>query len=338
MSQTDRNLASEQTGPELKISVRLFDDVERKRVEQNIRIYNKKNGDVWQLSPANEAQVIVFSLDEPGGELFFNSCQQTRKIIPVVYGTENHSDCAWHINPVKGAQSCLSVLSSLQTALAEKEKPTSYVEDISIKILENLITKIKMSPFSHIQYNSLLSIYVSNESNTITVTLPSISNLCLSNLSSLLSRIDIKDIKVNEINENDYRTNAHTQHSLFPLDQFFWSLVTLHPNYGLFSQLEGRRFHIETWPPFTLLSHSYDHILIAALLKRYCVDLDTIFTRLNVPAEAVYTFINASMAMDNLSTPSDEIQINFSKATELIPKKKTLMKKILNRLAKTEVE
>lgn len=316
----------------IKICVRLLDNVQRKRLEQNIHMHNKGKNETWDLVAAAEAEVIIFSIDEPGGEIFLKSCLKQTKITPVLFSTENHTDCPWFIDKSTDSVECMDVLSNVHRALT-KSKPNELPStDSSPSAFENFTTFIIENEYTHLSYKNFLSIYFDKPNNRIYVENPATTKISYSKLARAIHTVKPESLTLTALNEVEFKGITRNTLDHLLLKKFLWEFTLMCPNQKLLSSITGTRFKLKTWPSFSSFSHSYSHVLTAAFLKKYIANVATVIASIDVPEQSVISVINAAYITNDLI---DETCDNFGKqyTVNLQPKtSKSMVKNILGKI------
>lgn len=337
MGQNQYNLSntedrSGQSNCAIKICVRLLDNVQRKRLEQNIHMHNKGKNDTWDLVAAAEAEVIIFSIDEPGGEIFLKSCLKQTKITPVLFSTENRTDCPWFIDKSTDSVECMDVLSNVHKALVKSKPNESSATNLSPSAFENLTAFITDNEYVHLSYKNFLSIYFDKIDNKIYVENPATKKISYSKLARAIHTVKPEFLTLTALSKVEFKGITKNILDYLLLKKFLWEFTIMCPEQKLLNSITGTRFKLKSWPPFSSFSHSYSHVLTAAFLKKYIANVATVTTSIDVSEQSVINVINAAHITNGLI---DETCENFGKqyTVNLQPKtSKSMVKNILGKI------
>ncbi|MDH5433012.1 MAG: hypothetical protein OEY19_03640 [Gammaproteobacteria bacterium] len=323
----------------IPIGVRIFDEIKRKRLEQTIRMFNKLKGDIWQLTPAGDAQVVIFSPEEAGGEVFLKSALDNNKIHPVIYAKKNNSTCPWFIDQAGGSLACMNTLADVFRSINKKKhKSTESSAENKSNDINPFINRIKSLTRSQIVYKNLLSIYVNVDSEEVCIEKPQLNSIALDKLRKVFETIGIGNIEVREISSSEFEEGkAKSSIADLSLSNFFWEMAINDKQASLFDETKASKYKLERWPNFTRLQHKYEHVVLAAFFRRFAADIDTASAKTGIPAEVVVSFLNATHLL-GIEVIADENSISFTKEANLTPKApKTVMQKVLGTLFKEKI-
>lgn len=325
---------TEMSGEPIGLGIRIFDEIQRKRLEQTVKMYNKLKGKIWKVVPASEAQVVIFSVDEPGGEIFLKFAMKNLKVLPVVYAKNNKSDCPWFIDQAGGSLSCMNTLSEIYNVLSSQQKSEKEIKPPTKRNgIERFVKSVQEEDYLHISYKSLLSLYINSKTKEICIEKPQLASIALDKLSKVFDTIGTANLEIKKTSLKDFdKSKKLCSLSGVPLDSFMWEISINDSNNKLLDKIKSTKFKLDRWPNFTRLSHKYEHVVIAAFFRRFAADIVTAASKTGSSVDDITKFLNASYLL-GIKVEADNDVVGFSGDMNLNPKApKTFMQKVLDKI------
>ncbi|MEM9102690.1 MAG: hypothetical protein AAGB12_10235 [Pseudomonadota bacterium] len=315
----------------ITISVRLFDEIQRKRTEQAIKMFNKIKSNIWELRSAAEASVVIFSLEDPGGEHFLKSCRKNKELTPVVFGTMNDSDCPWFIDQSADSSACMKILSQIASTFIQDNSFIDPEESVAGYCMDKIKRHVENNEYIRVDLHNNHYFYINRKRNQVYFDQPLHSALTLNDYVKKLQPLSLYNTRIKSITKSEF-SKASTNKRNHNFNCFLWELVFAQNSMSLLDGINHSRFKLKKWPLLTQVKHDYNIVILSAFLIRFSSDITTIIEKTKISKTEVLKFINAAFLTDILVEPNSEL-IGSRHPVNLSPKvNRSLAPRILKRI------
>lgn len=142
----------------------------------------------------------------------------------------------------------------------------------------------------------------------------------LSDLTKL-STLHIESLEIDDVPYDEYNALLSMIEAR-PLSELIWFSALLGSNGELNESInDNTLLHLNQWPNFIALTHSPQHIKLAAYMSKNTCSLEDIYIQTNINSDDIINFVNANYVMGylDIDNKKDSVKnIKFKKNTEKV--------------------
>jgi hypothetical protein len=318
----------------LRIATHAFSDHNRKFFDFLLKVANAQLAQPWQLGDVTHAGVILVDTETPDGLVFWQSHQQSGKLL-VAFACYPRPESPWFLEkPLFTVQPLVELLNRLNAVITcpksrlneEVFDPADYLPGlIKHGLHENQPVALRVAGYP--------AVYLLPDSRQCF--LPPFHGRFGEAAQNPLYTRRLVEIESSPVSfaEFERHQREHALHA-YPLQTLAWlgTLCAGQGRYvkGLSAQTPVR---LKYWPNFTLLPYQHGHMRLAAFMTRHTAMPPEIAATTHLPLREVQDFCNACAVLE-LLRPAATAPVAQTPAVSANPgQDKPLLRKLLERLA-----
>jgi hypothetical protein len=325
--------------PLVRIAVRIFDERERRHLQQILLLATQRLPGKFITVPAAEAEVVFINPDEPGAEVFIRNARRGKRPVPVIYGGEAQRDLPWLAKPAI-SNDLIELIKSMPDFLREgSTEKHGNVQGI------DLLPLIETHDFSNVMHrlhqlkrSDNPTVIDVGSSHVLVDPRPGVAYVPVQAAGPRMSKTYeamavLQDGRISHISRADLIEKISSfRHESISLEELGWSLAFMaRPREPAPVTLIQTRFRLRHWPNFARLEHTQLHLLWAGMLIRQPMSLSALLARSPQGFAPVARFYNGC-ALAGLLINSDQTR-GPSSPLQGQEKRSGIFKRLLEKLA-----
>ena len=331
--------AAPSEAPLVRIAIRIFDERERRHLQQILLLATLRLPGKFVTVPAAEAEVVFINPEEPGAEVFIRNARRGKRPVPVIYGGEAQRDLPWLAKPAI-SNDLIELINKLPDFLreVETERRVAGQDAEPLPLIETHDFSSVMQRLQSLKRSDHPTLIDTGRSHVLVDPRPGIAYVPAQAAGPQLGRTyeamaAIKDSQISHVSRADLVEKISSfRHESISLEELGWSLAFMaRPREPAPVQLMQTRFRLRHWPNFARLEHTQLHLLWAGMLIRQPMNLAALLARSPQGFAPVARFYNGC-ALAGLLINSDQTR-GPSALVQGQTKRSGIFKRLLDKLA-----